>query len=299
MTRNFSAFHASCTVCNVNFSQLIKITNSCSLLPLPHFNQKGSALGRQFRVYQMLSQNFSQIYLCRNFNQLLETALNCNCPKPKFLFLFRFVSEVLFIFFFFHSVSLLQSGLSFRSDLQSQNFLFLAMTFFFCLFLFTWPQISQILHTLFSPLDPFLNSNLVICHVVSREESPLSPEQQVLWTPVLNPGGTGPPRETSRRFPYGAVTSHRRSSLTASDWLLLFLVVRTFLGTKVVQKTDSDAFFLGCPTAISTPCMSGSCQWTRSTRNFSQVNHTLSESSVRCTIGQENWAGRSRKYMTK
>ena len=47
------------------------------------------------------------------------------------------------------------------------------------------------------------------------------------------------------------------------------------------------------------PCMSGSCQWTRSTRNFSQVSHTLSESSVRCTIGQENWAGRSRKYMTK
>ena len=58
-------------------------------------------------------------------------------------------------------------------------------------------------------------------------------------------------------------------------------------------------FFFGCPTAISTPCMSGSCHWTRSTRNFSQVSHTLSESSVRCTIGQENWAGRLRKYMTK
>ena len=104
VTCNFSAFHASCTVCNVNFSQLIQIINSCSLLPLPHFNQKRSALGRQFRVYRMLSQKFSQIYLCRNFNQLLETALNCNFPKPKFLFLFRSVSEVLFIFFFFCSI---------------------------------------------------------------------------------------------------------------------------------------------------------------------------------------------------
>ena len=158
--RNFSAFHANCTVCNVNFSQIIQITNSYSLLPLPHFNQKRSALGRQIRVHRMLSQKFSQIYLCRNFNQLLETALNFNCPKPVITFLILFcVRSALFIFFFlllFHSVSLLQSVLTFRSDLQSQNFLFLAMTFFFCLVLFTWPQISQILHTLFSPLDPFL-----------------------------------------------------------------------------------------------------------------------------------------------
>ena len=160
MTRNFSAFHASCTVCNVNFSQLIKITNSCSLLPLPHFNQKGSALGRQFRVYRMLSQNFSQIYLCRNFNQSLETVLNCNCLKPVISIFIPFCVRSAFHFFFlllFHSMSLLQSVLTFHSDLQSQNFLFLAMTFFFfSLVLFTWPQISQILHTLFSPLDPFL-----------------------------------------------------------------------------------------------------------------------------------------------
>ena len=186
MTRNFSAFHASCTVCNVNFSQLIKITNSCSPLPLPHFNQKGSALGRQFRVYRMLSQNFSQIYLCRNFHQSLKTVLNCNCPKPVISFVIPFCVRSAF-YYLFRSVSLLQSVFTFRSDLQSQNFLFLAMTFFFSLVLFTWPQISQILHTLFSPLDPFLNCNLVICHVVSREESPLSTEQQVLWTPVLNP----------------------------------------------------------------------------------------------------------------
>ena len=71
-----------------------------------------------------------------------------------------------------------------------------------------------------------------------------------------------------------------------------------FSARQSCKKTDSDAFSLGCPTAISTPCMSESCQWTRSTRNFSQVSYTLSESSVRCTIGQETGQGRSRKYMT-
>ena len=172
MTRNFSAFHASCTVCNVNFSQIIQITNSYSLLPLPHFNQKRSALGRQFRVYQMLSQKFSQIYLCRNFNPLLKTVLNCNYPKPVISFVIPFCVRSAF-YYLFRSVSLLQSVFTFRSDLQSQNFLFLAMTFFFfSLVLFTWPQISQILHTLFSPLDPFLNCNLPRCFPRGKSSVP-------------------------------------------------------------------------------------------------------------------------------
>ena len=115
---------------------MIQITNSYSLLPLPHFNQKRSALGRQFRVYLILSQKFSKIYLCRNFKQLLETTLNCNCPKPVFSFLIPFCVRSAFLFFLllFHSVSLLQSVLTFRSDLQSQFFLFLAMTFLQFLF---------------------------------------------------------------------------------------------------------------------------------------------------------------------
>ena len=99
--RNFSAFHANCTVCNVNFSQLIQITNSYSLLPLPHFNQKGSALGRQIRVHRMLSRKFSQIYLCQNFHQLLETALNCNYPKPVISFFIPFCVRSAFHFFFY------------------------------------------------------------------------------------------------------------------------------------------------------------------------------------------------------
>ena len=158
VTRNFSAFHASCTVCNVNFSQIIQITNSYSLLPLPHFNKKRSALGRQFRVYRKLSQKFSQIYLCRNVNQLLETASNCNCPKPVFSFLIPFYARSAFHFFLllFHSVSLLQSVLTFRPDFRVVKISIFSNDIFFSLFLFTWPQISQILHTLFSPLDPFL-----------------------------------------------------------------------------------------------------------------------------------------------
>ena len=152
--RNFSAFHANCTVCNVNFSQIIQITNSYSLLPLPHFNQKRSALGRQIRVHRMLSQKFSQIYLCRNFNQLLETALNYNCPKPVITFLILFcVRSALFRFFStfvpFRVIAPVRSS-------KSKFSIFSNDIFFFCLVLFTWPQISQILHTLFSPLDPFL-----------------------------------------------------------------------------------------------------------------------------------------------
>ena len=159
MTRNFSAFHASCTVCNVNFSQLIKLTNSCSLLPLPHFNQKGSALGRQFRVYRMLSQNFSQIYLCRNFNQLLETVLNCNYyPKPVISFFNSVLCQKCFSFFStfvpFHAIAPVRSYIPFRSS--KSKFSIFSNDNFFSLVLFTWPQITQILHTLFSPLDPFL-----------------------------------------------------------------------------------------------------------------------------------------------
>ena len=122
MTRNFSAFHASCTVCNVNFSQLIKITNSCSLLPLPHFIQKGSDLGRQFRVYRMLSQNFSQIYLCRNFHQSLKTVLNCNCyPKPVISFVIPFCVRSAFHFFLstfvpFRVIAPVRSYIPFRSS---------------------------------------------------------------------------------------------------------------------------------------------------------------------------------------
>ena len=155
---NFSTFHANCTVCNVNFSQIIQITNSYSPLPLPHFNQKRSALGRQIRVHRMLSQKFSKIYLCQNFNQLLETASNCNCPKPVISFFNSVLCQKCFFLIFvpFRVIAPVRSYIPVRSS-SSQNFLFLAMTyFFFSFFLFTWPQISQILHTLFSLLDPFL-----------------------------------------------------------------------------------------------------------------------------------------------
>ena len=126
--RNFSAFHANCTVCNVNFSQIIQITNSYSLLPLPHFNQKRSALRRQIRVHRMLSQKFSKIYLCRNFNQLLETASNCNCPKPVFSFLIPFCVRSAFNLFFctfvpFCGIAPVRSYIPFRSS-RSQSFYF-------------------------------------------------------------------------------------------------------------------------------------------------------------------------------
>ena len=68
-------------------------------------------------------------------------------------------------------MSLLQSVLTFRSDLQSQNFSIFRNDIFFSLVLFTWPQISQILHTLFSPLDPFL---------VIWQSATLFPERKVL-----------------------------------------------------------------------------------------------------------------------
>ena len=146
---------------------------------------------------------------------------------------------------------LLQSVLTFCSNLQSQNFLFLAMTFFFpSFFLFTWPQISLILHTLFSPLDPFL----VICHIVSREESPLSPEQQVLWTPVLNPGGTALPGEhhdVSSMELSPATDDLRSLPLTGRfcSWLSGHFSARQSC------KKQTAMHFFGCPTAISTPCM--------------------------------------------
>ena len=134
---NFSTFHANYTVCNVNFSQIIQITNSYSLLPLPHFNQKRSAPGRQSRVLRMLSQKFSKIYLCRNFKQLLETASNYNCPKPVFSFLIPFCVRSAFFLIFvpFRVIAPVRFYIPFRSS-SSQNFLFLAMTFFlasFCL----------------------------------------------------------------------------------------------------------------------------------------------------------------------
>ena len=133
--RNFSAFHANCTVCNVNFSQIIQITNSYSLLPLPHFNQKRSALGRQIRVHRMLSQKFSQIYLCRNFNQLLETALNYNCPKPVITFLILFcVRSALFrfssTFVPFRVIAPVRSYIPFRSS-KSKFSIFSNDIFFF------------------------------------------------------------------------------------------------------------------------------------------------------------------------
>ena len=126
VTRNFSAFHASCSVCHVNVSQIIQITNSYSLLPLPHFNQKRSALGRQFRVHRMLSQKFSKIYLCRNFNQLLETASNCNCPKPVFSFLIPFCVRSAFHFFStfvpFRVIAPARSYIPFRSSIIHSKF---------------------------------------------------------------------------------------------------------------------------------------------------------------------------------
>ena len=70
-----------------------------------------------------------------------------------------------------------------------------------------------------------------------------------------------------------------------------------FSARQSCKKQTAMHFFFGCPTAISTPCMSGSCQRTRSTRNFSQVSHTLSESSGRCTNGQETGQG-DRENMT-
>ena len=132
--RNLTAFHANCTACNVNFSQTIQITNSHSLLPLPHPNQKRSTLGRQIRVHRMPPQKSLKIYLCRNFKQSLETASNCNCPKPVFSFLIPSCARSAFflIFVLFRVIAPVRSYIPFRSS----SSLFLAMTIFLVSFVY-------------------------------------------------------------------------------------------------------------------------------------------------------------------
>ena len=152
-----------------------------------------------------------------------------------------------FFLLLFHSMSLLQSVLTFRSDLQSQNFLFIAMTifFFFSLVLFTWPQISQILHTLFSPLDPFLviwysatlfPERKVLCSLSSRCSGRRCSTRAAQALPGEHHGGS--------RMELSPATDDLRSlPLTGRFcfWLSGHFSAR-FLGTTVVQKTDSDAF---------------------------------------------------------
>ena len=69
--RNFSAFHASCTVCNVNLSQIIQITNSYSLLPHPHFNQKRSMNHEPVLTFQQFSR-CSQLEEALTENEKIE-----------------------------------------------------------------------------------------------------------------------------------------------------------------------------------------------------------------------------------
>ena len=121
VTRNFSAFHASCTVCNFNFSQIIQITNSYSLLPLPHFNKIGPLWGGNLRSIERYLKEFITIYLCQKFRSL-QFCFDPFRVRSAFHFFFTFVP--------LRVIAPVRSYIPFRYS-RSQNFLFLALTFFF------------------------------------------------------------------------------------------------------------------------------------------------------------------------